>query len=83
MGLMSAVAFSWGILLIFADRRPLERRWVLLPTILVVALLGVVAIHAGFSGIMTMSRIIPPSIVSVLVLVLLSFSYYLNIGGRI
>jgi hypothetical protein len=36
---MSAVAFSWGILLIFADRRPFERRWILIPTIIVVALL--------------------------------------------
>jgi hypothetical protein len=76
MGLMSAVAFSWGILLIFADRKPIERRWVLLPTILVVALLGIVGIHAGFSGIIAVSRIIPTSIISVLVLILLSFSYY-------
>jgi hypothetical protein len=80
MGLMSAVAFSWGILLIFADRRPLERRWVLLPTILVVALLGTVGIHAGFSGILAVSRIIPTSIISVLVLILLSFSYYNSRG---
>jgi drug/metabolite transporter (DMT)-like permease len=76
MGLMSAVAFSWGILLIFADRRPIERRWILLPTILVVALLGSVGIHAALSGIMPMSRIIPTSIISVVILILLSFSYY-------
>ena len=44
MGLMSAVAFSWGILLLIADRKPLERRWILLPTILVVALLTFVRI---------------------------------------
>ena len=35
MGLMSAVAFSWAVLLIVADRKPVERRWVLLPTTLV------------------------------------------------
>ena len=35
MGLMSAVAFSWGCMLIWADREPLERKWILLPTILV------------------------------------------------
>ena len=35
MGLMSAVAFSWGCMLIWADRDPIQRRWVLLPTILV------------------------------------------------
>ncbi|MBT8382571.1 MAG: hypothetical protein KJO59_09460 [Ignavibacteria bacterium] len=44
MGLMSAVAFSWGILLLIADRKPLERRWILIPTILVVALLTFVRI---------------------------------------
>ena len=41
MGLMAAVAFSWGVMLIVADRKPVERRWVLTPTILVVFLLGV------------------------------------------
>lgn len=40
MGLMSAAAFSWGILLIIADRKPVERRWVLIPTMIVVLLLG-------------------------------------------
>ena len=44
MGLMSAVAFSWGIMLLIADRKPLERKWVLIPTILVVALLTFVRI---------------------------------------
>ena len=44
MGLMSAVAFSWGIMLLLADRKPLERKWVLIPTILVVALLTIVRI---------------------------------------
>jgi hypothetical protein len=39
MGLTSAIAFSWGILLLMADRKPLERRWILIPTILVVVLL--------------------------------------------
>lgn len=39
MGLTSVIAFSWGILLILADRKPLERSWILMPTMLVVALL--------------------------------------------
>ena len=33
MGLMSAVAFSWGVLLIVADRRPVERKWSLPPNL--------------------------------------------------
>ena len=44
VGLVSATVFSWAILLLVADRNPLERRWVLIPTIIVVALLSVVRI---------------------------------------
>ena len=44
MGLTSAIAFSWGVLLLIADRKPMERRWVLVPTILVVGLLIMVGI---------------------------------------
>jgi len=75
MGLMSAVAFSWGVLLIFADRHPLERRWILLPTAVVVALLGVVGFHAGFTKIIPLVRIIPSTIVTILVLLILIYSY--------
>ena len=39
MGLTSAIAFTWGVLLLMADREPLERRWILIPTVLVVVLL--------------------------------------------
>ena len=57
MGLTSVIAFSWGILLLMADRKPMERRWILIPTIIVVSLLtvarvifseiGVVDFHPG------------------------------------
>ncbi len=75
MGLMSAVAFSWGVLLIFADKRPLERRWVLIPTILVVALLGIVAVHAGLTGLIPLVRVILTVIVTVIILSILIYSY--------
>ena len=75
MGLMSAVAFSWGVLLILADRHPLERRWILIPTILVVALLGMVGLHAGLTELMPLIRIIPTSIVTIIVLAILIYSY--------
>ena len=39
MGLTSVIAFSWGVLLLIADRKPMERRWVLIPTTLVVILI--------------------------------------------
>ncbi|TNG00736.1 MAG: hypothetical protein EP297_03245 [Gammaproteobacteria bacterium] len=44
MGLTSAIAFSWGVLLLIADRKPMERRWILIPTILVVGLLTAVRV---------------------------------------
>ncbi len=75
MGLMSAVAFSWGVLLLFADRDPFERRWILLPTILVVALLGLVGVHAGITAVLPLSRTVASSSATVLVLCVLIFSY--------
>ena len=50
MGLLSVIAFSWGVLLLIADRQPFERRWILIPTILVVALLTAVRIIFGLNG---------------------------------
>ena len=76
MGLMSAVAFSWGVLLIFADREPLERRWVLIPTALVVFLLGVAGIHAASVGLLPVSRVVSSSVAVFLVSCLLIFTCY-------
>ena len=39
MGLVAAIAFSWGIMLIIADRKPVERRWVLVPTMFVILMI--------------------------------------------
>jgi hypothetical protein len=75
MGLMSAVAFSWAVLLIIADRQPLERRWVLLPTMLVVLLLGVAGIYAAVAGLIPFSRVIGSSTAVALVLVLLTYTW--------
>ena len=79
MGLMSAVAFSWGVLLILADRHPVERRWILIPTIVVVALLGVVALHAGITELIPLIRVIPTFGVTIIVLLILIYSY---VNGR-
>ena len=75
MGLMASVAFSWGVLLVVADRAPLERRWVLLPTMLVVALLGGVAVHAGYVGLIPASRAVATAVVTAAVLLLLILGY--------
>lgn len=82
MGLMSAVAFSWGVLLIVADRKPRERRWVLLPTILVVFLLGVAGVYAVSVGVIPLERIIGSSAAVVVVLSLLTYTCYRTRSGN-
>ena len=75
MGLAAAVIFAWALLLIWADRRPLERRGVLPLTIL--AILGLLS--AGFfavaSGIFPIARIVPTSILGAALIALMGFSY--------
>lgn len=74
MGLMSVVAISWGILLLIADRKPIERRWILIPTIVVVALLNSVRIYAAINGMIDFS--IAYLIFGVVILLLLIYSYF-------
>lgn len=76
MGMMASAGFSWGVLLIFADRKPLERRWILLPTMLIASLLGIVTALAGFSGIISMTRTIVRVTAYIAVVALVSFSYF-------
>ena len=76
MGLMAAVAFSWGVMLILADRKPIERKWVLLPTVLVVFLLGIAGAYAAMSGVLPFSRILPSSVAVVIVLCLLIYTCF-------
>ena len=76
MGLMSAVAFSWGFMLILADRKPLERRWILLPTILVGVMLLIAGIYSLYSGVVTIRSYFPNFILLPAMVTLWSFSYY-------
>ena len=73
MGLMSVVAISWGILLLIADRKPVDRRWILIPTIIVVALLSGVRIYAAINGMIEFS--IAFLILGVIIISLLTYSY--------
>jgi hypothetical protein len=76
MGLLSAVAFSWGCMLIWADREPTERRWVLLPTILVGSLLLVAVIYSMFSGTIPVGSHYFNLVLYPAMIALWSFSYY-------
>jgi hypothetical protein len=75
MGQMAAVAFSWGILLIMAARKPMEHRWIAVPTMLVVFLLGAVSLHALVTGLLPATILIPSLVASVLVFTLLLVGY--------
>ena len=76
MGMMSAVAFSWGVLLLVADRKPVERKWVLLPTSLVVFLLGIAVTYAGFADLIPLPQVFGSATAVALVLALLLFTCY-------
>ncbi len=76
MGLLSAASFSWGCLLIWADREPIERRWVLLPTILVGAMLLLAGIYSIYAGVFFFWAYMPNFILFPAVITLWSFSYY-------
>jgi hypothetical protein len=76
MGLMSAVAISWGIMLLIADRKPIERRWVLIPTIIVVALLNGVRIYASVNELIEFNLVM--QIVGILILALLIYTYIIT-----
>lgn len=74
-GQMAVVAFSWGVMLILAVRKPMERRWIVIPTMLVVFLLGMVSIHALVTGLLPTTMLIPALGASMLVLTLLLIGY--------
>jgi hypothetical protein len=48
-GIVATVGISWRILLLIATKKPFERRWILLPTILVIFLITIVYAHGLFS----------------------------------
>ncbi|MDH3474782.1 MAG: hypothetical protein OEM59_13945 [Rhodospirillales bacterium] len=82
MGLAAALMFAWALLLIWADRRPVERKGVLLLTIFVIAELLAVGLFAVAADIFPVARIIPTSIVGGLLIVLMGYSYLKAVTDR-
>jgi ABC-type Na+ efflux pump permease subunit len=81
MGLASVIAFSWAVMLLIADRKPVERRWVLIPTILVVALILTVRTLYSLGG--TIDHNWTLLLFGVALIVLMTFSYYrAGVAGR-
>lgn len=59
MGLAAALMLGWTILLLWADRKPLERRGVLPLTIVVVIGLAAAGAYAAAQGLVPLSRMLP------------------------
>ncbi len=76
MGLMSAVALSWGILLLLADRKPVERRWVLIPTMIVIALLVLAGIYSVLRKVIEVDFVF--LIIGLVLLFVLLYSYIIT-----
>jgi hypothetical protein len=76
MGLGAALMFGWTALLLWANLKPLERKGVLLLTIFpVITGLFLTGIWAASSGFFPVVKIIPTSILQVVLVILFGFSY--------
>ena len=76
MGLGAALMFGWTVLLLWAYMRPMERKGVLLITIFpVITGLLLTGIWSAATGFFTVEKIIPTSVLLVVLIILFGFSY--------
>jgi len=62
------------VLLLVADRKPLERRWILIPTILVVALMTFTRTTFSLDGTIEFSIVI--LLFGIALIIFMAYSYY-------
>ena len=74
MGLASVMAFSWAVMLLIADRKPIERKWMLIPTILVVTLITIVRTKFSLDGTIEFSMVL--LLFAIALIILMTYSYY-------
>ena len=74
MGLASVMAFSWAVMLLIADRKPIERKWMLIPTILVVTLITIVRTKFSLDGTIEFSLVL--LLFAIALIILMTYSYY-------
>ena len=74
MGLASVTVFSWVVILIMADRKPIERKWILIPTILVVTLITIVRTKFSLEG--TIEFNIALILFGIALIILMTYSYF-------
>ena len=77
LGLGASLMLGWTFLLIWADRKPLERKGVLLLTVFpVITGLLLAEIYAVVSGMMSFGQMAPTGLILVGLMFLFSFSYF-------
>ena len=77
LGLAAALMLGWTMLLLWADRKPLERKGVLLLTAFpVVSGLLLAEIYAVFSGVMAFGEMLPTGIFLLGLIALFCFAYF-------
>jgi drug/metabolite transporter (DMT)-like permease len=74
MGLASVMAFSWAVMLLIADRKPIERKWILIPTILVVTLITIVRTKFSLDGTIEFSLVL--LLFAIALIIFMTYSYY-------
>ena len=74
MGLASVIVYSWVVILIMADRKPIERKWVLIPTIVVVALITIVRVTFSFGETIEFNLVL--LLFAIALIILMTYSYF-------
>lgn len=82
MGLGASLMLGWTVLLLWANRRPVERRGILLITVLVILGLASAGAYGVTSGLIAIPRMIPTWIFQAFLVVLFSYSYFRS-GGAV
>ena len=77
MGVGASLMAGWTILLIWADRKPIERKGVLLITVFPVLFgLVVAGIYAVVQNFIPIERMVPTWILQILLITLFTFSFF-------
>ena len=77
LGLGASLMFGWTLLLIWADRKPMERKGVLLLTAFPVCT-GLLSaeIYAVTNGVITLNKMLPTAMFLIVLIILFSFSFF-------
>ena len=77
LGMAASLMLGWTFLLIWADRKPLARRTVLLLTAFpVVSGILLADVYAIYSGLISFEKALPSAIFLMVLIILFSYSYF-------